>query len=125
VLVRRSLKNVCNTARHSAARMPLTTVNRWLNAGWSCTRSPDSIAPAGVAQGYDLGMRRGIRRRHRPVEAASDNFPAHDDDRAHRHFTGPPGLVRKAERLTHQPFLSFSDGATGRRAPSASVPDMP
>src|SRR5687768_675943 len=42
---RRSRKNACSFARHSAARMPLTTLKRWLNAGCSCTRIADSIAP--------------------------------------------------------------------------------
>ena len=43
---RRSLKNSCTTALHSAASTPATTTTRWLSAGCSCARCVLSTAPA-------------------------------------------------------------------------------
>ena len=56
----------------------------------------------GIAHCLDLGMRRRVRRRDRPVPALADDFSVERYDRANRYLALLLGAARQLQRPAHE-----------------------
>lgn len=67
---------------------------------------PVSVFRVGcLAQGDDLGMRRGVTRGDGGIEAAAKDAAVAHQNGADRYFTGELGLLRQRQGLAHELFV--------------------
>jgi hypothetical protein len=62
----------------------------------------------GRTQRDDLGMRRRVRSRNRPIPALADHIPVEHHDRAHRHLALGPTLACEFESPPHEILIAHS-----------------